>query len=259
MADKKSQTKKVTPMDIHNQEFKKRGLSGYDRREVDTFLDQIVDDYGDTLDQNVDLKNEVIHLRNEVSSLQSQVTKYQQTEEIARDKIVDAQNKAQEIINNAKEEANNQSAQAKIDKDYQRQQLETITSDYDRVKREVAGYRKYIQELLQKAIKNLDDEDWQKALDKYFSTERFYPPDGSEPITLTDEEEVVDEDDDEVDNDGDIEVNFDEDIDEDDDDEPHPMEGDSPNVETINSQDTDASNGESGTTIIFPDDYKKHN
>lgn len=250
-------------MDIHNQEFKKRGFSGYDRREVDTFLDQIVDDYGDTLDQNVDLKNEIIHLRNEVNSLQSQVTKYQQTEETAKDMIADAQNKAQEIINDAKVEADNQSAQAKIDADYQRQQLETITNDYDRVKREVAGYRKYIQELLQKAIKNLDDEDWQKALDKYFSTKRFYPPDGSEPITLTDEEEEVDEDDDddddtEVDNGGNIEVNFDEDSDENDADEPHPLEGDSPNVETINSQDTGTSSGENGTTIIFPDDYKKH-
>ena len=32
-------------MDIHNEEFKKRGLSGYDRREVDSFLDEIIQDY----------------------------------------------------------------------------------------------------------------------------------------------------------------------------------------------------------------------
>lgn len=275
MANKEEQAKKtLTPMDIHNKEFKKRGLSGYDRHEVDVFLDQIVDEYGNLLDDNVDLKNEVTRLMSQVNQLQSQVINYQQQEQSIKEQVEEAHKKAAEIVDNATVAANDKAAQAEIDTDYQRQQLETIKSDYERVKREVAGYRSYIQDLLQKAIANLNDDDWQKALDEYFSTERFYPPDGAEPITLVDAEEEVDEDDDkddEVDNGGDIEVNFEDNIVEDniDDekdkventDEPKPMEGDSPNSEAISdlTNDSDQLSSPSGTTIIFPDDYKNHN
>lgn len=260
MANQKKQTNKLTPMDIHNEEFKKRGLSGYDRHEVDAFLDQIVDDYGDVLDENVDLKNQIVKLKSQIDELQAQVSKFNHNEAVAKAQIADAKVKAKQIISTATQQANNETAQAKVDTDYQKQQLETIKADYDRVKKEVAGYRRYIQELLQKAIENLEDEKWQKALDKYFSTERFYPPDGAEPIMLTDEEEVVDEDDDndnlEVDNDGDVEVNFGEGAV----DDPKPLVGDSANSETVDLQDNeDALVVKSGAKIVFPDEYRNHN
>lgn len=243
-------------MDIHNEEFKKRGLSGYDRREVDSFLDRVVDDYGDALDETIDLKNEVARLKTQVNDLQAKVTKYEQNEEAAKHQLADAHVRAQEIINTATEQAHNETAQARVDVDYQKQQLDTIKDDYERVKKEVAGYRTYIQDLLQKAIENLNDDDWQKALDKYFGTERFYPPDGAEPITLTDEEEIVDEDDEEdtgiVDKDDDYEVNFDEE------DDPQPMAGDSSNSETIDLNNEEGPEVQvSGTSIVFPEEYKK--
>ena len=263
MADEKEKEQRLTPMEIHNKEFKKRGFSGYDRREVDSFLDQIINDYGNALDQTVDLKNEVVNLQNQVSELQKQVDQYQQNENATKEAVGNAKIKAERIINDATVQANNEAEQAKIDTDYQRQQLESVKSDYDRVKKEVAGYRSYIQELLQKAIENLNDEKWQKALDKYFGTERFYPPDGAEPIMLTDEEEEVDVDDDddddgiEVDNDSADEVNFEQDIDEDND-SPQPMTGDSPSIETVNNQSSSSNTNSSGPTVIFPNDYKNH-
>ena len=266
MADEKKESQKLTPLEIHNKEFKKRGLSGYDRREVDSFLDQIINDYGDALDQTVDLKNEIVHLQEQVSDLQKQVKQYKQNEDATKEAVGNAKIQAERIINDATVQANNTTEQAKIDTDYQRQQLETIKSDYERVKKEASGYRSYIQDLLQKAIENLNDENWQKALDKYFDTERFYPPDGAEPIMLTDEDEDVDEDDDDEDIDGDEEVEVDNGIDdevnfeqdtEEDNNSPKPMTGDSPSVETVNNEDTSSNNG-SGTTVIFPDDYKNH-
>lgn len=257
MADEKKESQKLTPLEIHNKEFKKRGLSGYDRREVDSFLDQIINDYGDALDQTVDLKNEIVNLKEQVSDLQKQVKQYKQNEDATKEAVGNAKIQAERIINDATVQANNTTEQAKIDTDYQRQQLETIKSDYERVKKEASGYRSYIQDLLQKAIDNLNDENWQKALDKYFDTERFYPPDGAEPIMLTDEDEDVDEDEEvEVDNGIDDEVNFEQDTEEDNN-SPKPMTGDSPSVETVNNEDTSSNNG-SGTTVIFPDDYKNH-
>ena len=257
MADEKKESQKLIPLEIHNKEFKKRGLSGYDRREVDSFLDQIINDYGDALDQTVDLKNEIVNLKEQVSDLQKQVKQYKQNEDATKEAVGNAKIQAERIINDATVQANNTTEQAKIDTDYQRQQLETIKSDYERVKKEASGYRSYIQDLLQKAIDNLNDENWQKALDKYFDTERFYPPDGAEPIMLTDEDEDVDEDEEvEVDNGIDDEVNFEQDTEEDNN-SPKPMTGDSPSVETVNNEDTSSNNG-SGTTVIFPDDYKNH-
>ena len=267
MADEKKESQKLTPLEIHNKEFKKRGLSGYDRHEVDSFLDQIINDYGDALDQTVDLKNEIVHLQEQVSDLQKQVKQFQQNENATKEAVGNAKIKAERIINDATVQANNATEQAKIDTDYQRQQLETIKSDYERVKKETSGYRSYIQDLLQKAIENLNDENWQKALDQYFDTERFYPPDGAEPIMLTDEDEDVDDDDDdidedeevddELDNDIDDEVNFEHNIDENND-SPQPMSGDSPHTETVNTENVNDSNNGSGPTVIFPNDYKNH-
>jgi cell division initiation protein len=258
LANKETQ-KKLTPMDIHDVEFKKRGLSGYDRHAVDQFLDQIVDDYGDTLDQTVDLKNEILQLKQnqseaqqQIDSLNKQVADYQRVQRAAQETIAQAQVRARQIIDEATQNANDQIAQAKVDIDYQKQQLQTIKADYERVKEEAASYRSYIQKLLQQAIDNLNDEQWQKALDKYFGTERFYPQDGGEPLTLTSADEDVDDEDDEVDNDNPDEVNFGEDIDND---EPHPMEGDSSNNTTIDVHDNDLG----ANSFIFPDDYKNHN
>ncbi|MDF7668431.1 DivIVA domain-containing protein [Lactobacillus sp. ESL0680] len=255
MADKKTQVKRLTPMDIHNQEFKKRGLNGYDRQQVDSFLDQVVDDYGDALDQTVDLKNNIVGLKDQVAKLQTQVDQYQQTEKAAEQTLANAQEQAQEIINNATQ-------QIATNTNYERQQQETLQADYERLKKEIAGYRNHLQDLLQIAIDNLSDEKWQKALDKYFSTERFYPPDGSEPITLVDDDEDIEDDEelDELDNDDEDDVNFEEDIEEDQSlDQPHPMAGDSPSNETVNRQSSNSLDNDSGPVIIFPDDYKDHN
>ncbi|CAM3103775.1 cell division initiation protein [Lactobacillus bombicola] len=256
MASKKIQIEPLTPMDIHKQEFKKRGLSGYDRHEVDSFLDRIVNDYGDALDQIADLKNEIVQLQGQADKFKKQVAEYHAIESKKQAIITEAKEKAQKIITDATIVADNKTAQALIDADYQRQQLETIKFDYERVKKEVAGYRNYIQELLQKAIANLADEKWQKALDHYFSTERFYPPDGSEPLTLTDADEEIDEDD-EVDNEAGIEVNFEENID----DSHHSsqlIEGDSPNI-SFKAVDSTSMKHARDKDIVFSDNNKDNN
>ena len=59
----------LTPMDIHNKEFSTK-LRGYDSKQVDSFLDRIVDAYGDALDQIVDLKNENVELKKKVEKVE---------------------------------------------------------------------------------------------------------------------------------------------------------------------------------------------
>ena len=274
MADKETQ---LTPMDIHNKEFKRRGRNGYDRLEVDSFLDQIVDDYGDTLDQVVDLKNEVVSLNKKLTDLQEKVDDYQdQVNEYNEKKrslnksLISAQQTADEMREKAEAEAKQIIADAKKQAEdninFQKHQQDTISTDYMRVKEQVSEFRSNIQEMLQTEIDNLNDEKWQHALDDYFNLERYYPDDGSEPVSDDD----VDVEDEDVDNDDendvnssqgpdDLELDQPDDSDDADNEEnaaPKPMTGDSPSHETINVK-PEMKSDPLGPTIVFPDDYKK--
>lgn len=84
-------------MDIHNKEFTPRGHKGYDRYEVDSFLDQIVDDYGDCLDNNVDLKNENVALKNKIKELESEVDRLDELRKTINDEVLKAQKDASEL------------------------------------------------------------------------------------------------------------------------------------------------------------------
>lgn len=253
-------------MDIHNKEFKHRGRNGYDRYEVDSFLDDVVDNYGDALDQVVDLKNEVVSLNKKVEDMQAQVDEYSNMKKslISAQKTVDqlkenAEAEAKRILDDAKKEAQTEVG-------YQKQQQEVISNDYKRLKKQIGEFRSHMQAMLQNEINNLNDETWQHALDEYFHTERFYPGNGAEPIG---EEEIANEtaiDDEDIDNNDVNDVNssqepddLDEELSDDSDDEettPKPMTGDSPHHETINLK-PEVPKSSSGPTIVFPDDYKK--
>lgn len=286
MADKKE---KLTPMEIHNKEFNRRGRNGYDRYEVDSFLDQIVDNYGDALDENVDLKNKIVSLQDslnakdqEIANLQGEVDKLKQRESEVNEVLVSARKSAKEIRDSAQAEADkliaNAKSQAETDTKFEKQQSETLSKDYDRLKEEVGNFRAHLQDMLKKQIDSLNDEDWQQALDTYFDTPRYYPEDGSEPI----DEDEIDEADlsDDFYDDADDEV-FDEDsigepdhidkkdlddvessqepVNDDNEHEAQPMTGDSSNTATfspkVESNDQISSHG---ATIVFPDDYKEH-
>lgn len=88
-------------MDIHNKEFKHRGRNGYDRYEVDSFLDDVVDSYGDALDQVVDLKNEVVSLNKKVEDMQAQVDEYSNMKK----SLISAQQTVDQLKGNAEAEA----------------------------------------------------------------------------------------------------------------------------------------------------------
>ena len=92
-------------MDIHNKEFKSKGRNGYDRYEVDSFLDEIVDNYGDALDQIVDLKNEVVSLNSKIKDLQAQVDEYNDKKKSINKSLISAQQNADEMKERAEAEA----------------------------------------------------------------------------------------------------------------------------------------------------------
>lgn len=224
-------------MDIHNKEFTPRGHKGYDRYEVDSFLDQIVDDYGDCLDNNVDLKNENVALKNKIKELESEVDRLDELRKTINDEVLKAQKDASELRQKAQEDAKNQAASENQSLVYQN---DTLKNDYQRLKTQVADFRYKIRAKLQKQIDALDDNTWQYYLDAATNVERIYPSDGGEPIPTSSLPTV--------DNQDQSGVNLE-----------HDKNADKVPLSTSQPENNQENTNDSDVTIVFPDDYKDHN
>ncbi len=87
----------LTPMDIHNREFK-RSFRGYNEDEIDDFLDQIVNDY-----EKLCRDNET--LRENLERSKKDLTQYKQLEKNLQDTLLVAQKTADEVTTAAKKNA----------------------------------------------------------------------------------------------------------------------------------------------------------
>ncbi len=87
----------LTPLDIQNKEFKK-GIRGYNEREVDNFLDEVIVDYEKIYKENIDLKEKI-------SMLNEQLNHFSDIEETLKNTLVVAQSAAEEVRINAREKA----------------------------------------------------------------------------------------------------------------------------------------------------------
>lgn len=95
----------LTPVDIHNKEFK-RGFRGYNMEEVDDFLDQVVNDYEKLYRENSQLKKEI-----ELNA--KQLDQYHQLEKNLQDTLLVAQRTAEEVTTTANQRAEETRAAAK--------------------------------------------------------------------------------------------------------------------------------------------------
>lgn len=88
----------LTPMDIHNREFKRAALRGYKESEVDEFLDLVVADYEKLMRENERLKEQARYNEKEL-------THYRNLEKNLQDTLVVAQKTADEVVSAAKKNA----------------------------------------------------------------------------------------------------------------------------------------------------------
>lgn len=87
----------LTPIDIHNKEFKK-SFRGYNEDEIDTFLDQVVNDYEVLYRENGQLKEELELSRKTIED-------YQKLEKNLQGTLLMAQKTAEEVTSHARESA----------------------------------------------------------------------------------------------------------------------------------------------------------
>ena len=134
----------LTPMDIHNREFKRATIRGYKEDEVDEFLDRVVADYEKILRENEKLKEQANLNEKEIAQFRKLEKNMQDTlmvaQSTAEEVISSAKKNAEEMRLNAQKECQNMREQAQIDArrqiDDATSKLRDIIAEYDKLVRD---------------------------------------------------------------------------------------------------------------------------
>lgn len=144
----------ITPEIIEHKEFK-QALKGYDRKEVDIFLDEVIEELEDLMSKNQKLKEEKEILLN-------QLAHYKKKENELNDTLLKAQESAEKLVARAKadyeakmEKANSMLASANMDKYEQGRKLE---EKYNLLKMRYLKYRDSIKNDLRRQLEILDQD-----------------------------------------------------------------------------------------------------
>jgi cell division initiation protein len=121
---------KVTPLDLRQQKFK-TVMRGYDRAEVEAFLNETAEDYEQAL-------RDADRLRDDLTRLQSSLDEHREGERNLRNTLLTAQKLADEIRNSAEAEGKRLVREAEGRADLM---LSKAQSRLDEVQREIDGLR----------------------------------------------------------------------------------------------------------------------
>ena len=121
---------KVTPLDLRQQKFK-TVMRGYDRAEVESFLNETAEDYEQAL-------RDADRLRDDLTRLQTSLDEHREGERNLRNTLLTAQKLADEIRNNAEAEGKRLVREAEGRADLA---ISKAQARLDEVQREIDGLR----------------------------------------------------------------------------------------------------------------------
>lgn len=141
----------LTPMDIHNKEFKK-GIRGFKEDDVDEFLDKVVSDFEKLYRENGELKDKI-------ASMNERVESYSNIEKTLQNTLIIAQTTAEEIVLNARkkseliiQEAEDQGR--KIIEDSNNKVIK-VHQEFEELKKEVQVFKTRFKTLLESELEVL--------------------------------------------------------------------------------------------------------
>lgn len=141
----------LTPLDIHNKEFKK-SFRGYNEEEVNEFLDIVVKDYEKLYRDNIELKETI-------ERISSKLEHYQHMEDTLHSTLVIAQETAEEVKLNAKKEMELMSKEAEIRAekmvDNALSRVRKMTTEYEELQRQHQVFRARFRTMLQAQLEML--------------------------------------------------------------------------------------------------------
>lgn len=146
----------LSPLDIHNKEFR-TVLRGYEKNEVDEFLDQIIKDMEQLVKENNELKDQKAKLDDKLSH-------YYNLEQTLHNALVVAQETAEEVKAAAKREAQLIVKEAEMKAERQVDdaiaKVRRMTSELDELRKQAAVFRSRLMNLLKAQLDMIGIEDW---------------------------------------------------------------------------------------------------
>jgi len=156
-------------MDIEQQEFS-RSFRGYNEEEVDDFLDKIVKDYEELINEN-------IKLNDEVEKMNEKLKEFSEIEETLRSALLNAQKSAEEMKGKIEEEAKkiikNADNEAELIKQRASQKEDDVKNEIDNLRRYKFMFKEKLKSMLNIYLKMLESDDFEEQEDFEFAKKNF--------------------------------------------------------------------------------------
>ncbi len=137
---------RISPMDIRQQQFTIRVLRGFDRQEVDAFLEQVALDYEQLIKENALLKEQLAVLEERSHGIEDR-------EKMLQDTLVTTQRLSEEMKDNARREANLLIREAELQGD---KLLEEVRAEEAKLKVEILALKRTRRQLAEGLRLTLD-------------------------------------------------------------------------------------------------------
>ncbi|GAH25622.1 unnamed protein product, partial [marine sediment metagenome] len=148
----------ITPMDIEQQEFTK-SFRGYNEEEVDDFLDKIVKDYEELINENV-------RLNEEIEKMQEKLKEFSQIEETLRSALLNAQKSAEEMKGRVESEAKIIIEKAELEAKSLKQQVfqreDLVKNEIDKLRRYKFIFKEKFKSMLNLYLKMIENEEFEE-------------------------------------------------------------------------------------------------
>ena len=148
---------RITPMDIEQQEFSK-SFRGYNEEEVDDFLDKIVKDYEELINENV-------RLNEEIEKMQEKLKEFSEIEETLRSALLNAQKSAEEMKGRVESEAKIIIEKAELEAKSLKQQVfqkeDIMKNEIDNLRRYKYNFKEKFKSMLNLYLKMIETEDFE--------------------------------------------------------------------------------------------------
>ncbi|MBP2626419.1 MAG: DivIVA protein [Firmicutes bacterium] len=143
----------LTPLDIHNKEFKK-SFRGYNEEEVDEFLDKVIKDYEQLYRENIEIKENL-------DRLNSKLEHFQHMENTLHNTLIIAQETAEEVKFNAKKATELMIKEAEVQAqkliEEASNKVRRMSNEYEGLQKQDQIYRMRVRNLVQAQLEILGE------------------------------------------------------------------------------------------------------
>ncbi|AOV08331.1 DivIVA domain-containing protein [Sporosarcina ureilytica] len=166
----------LSPLDIHNKEFSSK-WRGYDEDEVNEFLEQVMKDYENLIEENKTLKGEL-------KQTQVQITHFNTIEETLQKSILTAQEAAEDVRRNSMKESKLIIKEAEKNADRivneALSRARKISLEIEDLKKQSKVFRNRFKMLIEAQLELVNADDWDNLLEYEIDVEQVQELAGEE-------------------------------------------------------------------------------